>query len=81
MHPEVLDECLIRFDVEQAGPLTMKGKAAPQVVYAIGAEVGMRQREGLEIDEFVAQCPECDSTDVSIDGGRELLLQSIEIED
>jgi len=35
----------------------------------------------VEIDEIVVQCPECAGGDVSIDGGRELLLQSIELED
>ena len=35
----------------------------------------------VEIDEFVEQCPECGGGDVSINGGRQLLLQSIEIED
>ncbi len=39
----------------------------------------------IEIDdEFAAlraDCPGCGSTDVQIEGGRELLLQSIEIED
>jgi hydrogenase nickel incorporation protein HypA/HybF len=34
-----------------------------------------------EIDDLVVQCPRCGSTEVSIEGGRELLLQSIEIED
>jgi len=35
----------------------------------------------VEIDEIVVQCPECDGGNVSIDGGRQLLLQSIELED
>ena len=34
-----------------------------------------------EIDDLVLECPPCGSSDVSIEGGRELLLQSIEIED
>jgi hydrogenase nickel incorporation protein HypA/HybF len=34
-----------------------------------------------EIDDLVVQCPPCGSDDISIEGGRELLLQSIEIED
>jgi hydrogenase nickel insertion protein HypA len=34
-----------------------------------------------EIDELVAQCPRCRSGSVVIEGGRELLLQSIEIEE
>ena len=38
-------------------------------------------RARAEIDELVVQCPRCDSGNVSIEGGRQLLLQSIEIED
>lgn len=34
-----------------------------------------------EIDELVLECPQCASTNVFIDGGRELTLESIEIED
>jgi hydrogenase nickel incorporation protein HypA/HybF len=34
-----------------------------------------------EIDELVIQCPPCGSNDITIEGGRDLLLQSIEIED
>jgi hydrogenase nickel incorporation protein HypA/HybF len=34
-----------------------------------------------EIDDLVIQCPPCGSDDISIEGGRELLLQSMEIED
>jgi len=34
-----------------------------------------------ELDELLVACPQCQSPDVTIEGGRELLLQSIEIED
>jgi hydrogenase nickel incorporation protein HypA/HybF len=34
-----------------------------------------------EIDDLVVQCPRCASSDVTIEGGRELLLQSIEVEE
>ena len=34
-----------------------------------------------ELDDLVVECPRCASTDISIEGGRELLLQSIEIEE
>ena len=36
---------------------------------------------GVEIEEFAAQCPRCGNADVSIEGGRELMLDSIELED
>lgn len=35
----------------------------------------------VEIDELTITCPRCGGMEVSIEGGRELLLQSIEIED
>ena len=54
-HPAVLDECLTRFAVEPAGPLTMKGKAAPQMVYDVGEILGIREREGLDVDVFVGR--------------------------
>ncbi|MEN6458356.1 MAG: hydrogenase maturation nickel metallochaperone HypA [Thermoguttaceae bacterium] len=34
-----------------------------------------------EIDALVVECPQCGSGDVLIEGGRELVLQSIEVED
>jgi hydrogenase nickel incorporation protein HypA/HybF len=34
-----------------------------------------------EVDELVAQCSECGSGDVILEGGRDLWLQSIELED
>ena len=34
----------------------------------------------VEIDDLVVQCPRCASGEITIEGGRELVLQSIEIE-
>jgi hydrogenase nickel incorporation protein HypA/HybF len=34
-----------------------------------------------EVDEFVARCAECGSGDLLLEGGRDLWLQSIELED
>jgi hydrogenase nickel incorporation protein HypA/HybF len=34
-----------------------------------------------EIDELVARCPECGNSHVAIDGGQELLLETIELEE
>lgn len=34
-----------------------------------------------EIEDLLLQCPCCSSEDVVIDGGKELLLQSIDVED
>ncbi len=56
-----------------------------------GAELAIREPKSVcccracearaEIDALVAQCPQCGSAEISIEGGRDLLLQSIEIED
>jgi hydrogenase nickel incorporation protein HypA/HybF len=37
--------------------------------------------EEAEVDDLRLQCPRCSSDDVVIDGGRELLLQSIDVEE
>jgi hydrogenase nickel incorporation protein HypA/HybF len=34
-----------------------------------------------EIDQLVVECPQCKSGEISIEGGRELILQSIEVEE
>jgi hydrogenase nickel incorporation protein HypA/HybF len=34
-----------------------------------------------EIDDLVVQCPQCGSGEIVIEGGRELVLQSIEVEE
>jgi hydrogenase nickel incorporation protein HypA/HybF len=34
-----------------------------------------------EIDDLILTCPKCGSDSITIEGGRELLLQSIDIED
>jgi hydrogenase nickel incorporation protein HypA/HybF len=34
-----------------------------------------------EIDDLVCQCPNCESPDIAIEEGRDLLLQSIEVAD
>jgi hydrogenase nickel incorporation protein HypA/HybF len=38
-------------------------------------------RAATEVDDLPLQCPRCSSDDVVIDGGRELLLQSIDVEE
>ncbi len=38
-------------------------------------------RSRVEIDQLVVQCPQCGSSDILIEGGQELMLQSIDIED
>ncbi|HEY5645827.1 MAG TPA: adenylate/guanylate cyclase domain-containing protein [Pseudomonadales bacterium] len=57
-HPSVLDESLTLFEVSPAGPLTMKGKALPQLVYDVGLELGLRDREGLDAAVFIGRSAE-----------------------
>ena len=57
-HPTVLDQSLTRFEVSDAGPFAFKGKTKPMLVYAVGAEIGLRRREGLEVDTFVGRTRE-----------------------
>ena len=54
-HPATLDECLTLYEVTPAEPLVLKGKKAPLVVYEVGAELGLREREGLAVDEFIGR--------------------------
>ena len=56
-----------------------------------GAEIVIREPKAVcrchacnartEIDELVIQCPTCGSDNVTIEGGRELMLQSIDVEE
>lgn len=34
----------------------------------------------VEIDDLVVECPECAAIDITIEGGREMMLQTIDIE-
>ena len=71
----------LRFAFELLSPHTiMEGAqvhiAEPKAVaccHDCGAEV--------EIDEWQIECPECHGPNITIEGGRELLLESIELED
>jgi hydrogenase nickel incorporation protein HypA/HybF len=35
----------------------------------------------IEIDDLVVQCPRCNGDDITIEGGRDLVLHSIEVEE
>ena len=34
-----------------------------------------------EVDEWLSQCPKCGGTNMFLDGGQEMVLESIELED
>jgi class 3 adenylate cyclase/tetratricopeptide (TPR) repeat protein len=57
-HPSVLDQSLTRFEAHDAGPFAFKGKAQPMLVYAVGAEIGLRQHEGVNVETFVGRTAE-----------------------
>jgi class 3 adenylate cyclase/tetratricopeptide (TPR) repeat protein len=44
-HPFVLDHSRTLFETRPVGPFAFKGKKTPQVVYAVGAELGTRAEE------------------------------------
>jgi len=71
----------IRFALEFLAPGTLLESAQlairePRALCSCAA-CGARS----EIDELEADCPRCASRDVTIEGGRELILESIELED
>jgi len=71
----------LRFAFEQLAPGTIVAEAQLNISNAKATchcrGCGVR----LESDGLLAECPRCGSAEVVIEGGRELLLQSIEIED
>jgi hydrogenase nickel incorporation protein HypA/HybF len=71
----------VRFAFQMLSPGTLLESAAlgitePRAVSRC-ADCGDR----VEIDELAARCPNCGSCNVVIEGGQELLLQTIELED
>jgi hydrogenase nickel incorporation protein HypA/HybF len=71
----------IRFAFELLAPETLVEKAELRIAEPKAVccceDCGGRQ----EIDELTAACPECGGGRISFQGGQDLLLQSIELED
>lgn len=71
----------LRFAFELLGQETRVG----------GAEIIIREPKAVcrcrscnarvEIEDLVVQCPQCASPDIAIEGGRDLTLQSIDVEE
>ena len=57
-HPSVLDHSRTLFDARPAGTFTFKGKQAPQVLYRVGNELGVRAEEGRGELPLIARDPE-----------------------
>lgn len=71
----------LRFAWELLAPETSLAGAAmhitePKAVCCCG-KCGAK----TEIEELLAQCPECGSPAIHFDGGREMILETIELED
>lgn len=71
----------IRFALEWLAPGTVLESARLDIrqpgVSCVCAACGARS----EVDELDSLCPQCASREVTLDGGRELILESIELED
>ena len=71
----------LRFAFELLAPDTLVEGARLNITEPM-AKCRCRQCKSLtEIDELTIECPKCNSREISIEGGRDLLLQSIELED
>jgi len=71
----------LRFAFELLAPGTLVEKAAVTILQPKAVCKCDNCRVTTEIDEIVGQCPKCGSMDIIIDGGRDLILQTIDIED
>jgi hydrogenase nickel incorporation protein HypA/HybF len=71
----------VRFAFELLAPGTMV-EGSEIVIHKIKAVCRCQTcNTRVEIDDLVFKCPKCASDAVTIEGGRDLLLQSIEVED
>lgn len=73
------DSITFAFELLSAG--TPLERAQLHITESKAASCCRKCNARAEIDEIAIRCPECGSTEITIDGGRELLLQSIEIEE
>jgi hydrogenase nickel incorporation protein HypA/HybF len=71
----------LRFALRLLAPGTVIEKAEVAIVEPKAVCVCRGCDARVEIDQLVVACPQCGSGEVSIEGGRELLLQTIELED
>jgi len=71
----------IRFALEMLAPGTVLEHARVDIAEPKAVCCCRRCGAQCEIDELVSRCPECQGSDVYIEGGRDLILQSIELDD
>jgi hydrogenase nickel incorporation protein HypA/HybF len=71
----------VRFAFELLAPGTLV-EGAEIVINEVKAACRCQTCNALvEIDDLVFKCPKCASDAITIEGGRELMLQSIDVED
>jgi hydrogenase nickel incorporation protein HypA/HybF len=70
----------IRFAFEILSPTTQVEGAQLQIAEARPSCCCRHCEARVEVDELAVCCPQCGSEDVYVEGGRELVLQSIELD-
>jgi hydrogenase nickel incorporation protein HypA/HybF len=71
----------IRFAFELLAPGTILERTEVRIEEPRAECVCRSCGRRTEIEELVVDCPECGSADISIEGGRDLLLQTIDLEE
>ena len=71
----------LRFAFELLAPGTLVEKAKVAIVQPKALCRCHACHASTEIDDVLGQCPACGSMEVVIEGGRDLILQSIDLED
>ena len=70
VHPEVLEHARTLYESEPVGPFTFKGKALPQVLYAVGDEIGTREQSTGTDGPFVGRLDELATLQQLVDDTR-----------
>ncbi len=71
----------LRFAFELLAPNTLVEGAKLNITEPVAKCRCHHCKSLTEIDDLIMECPKCSSREISIEGGRDLLLQSIELED
>lgn len=70
----------IRFAFELLSPGTLVDSAELVIDEPAAVCVCRACGQRTEIDEFVLECPRCGGVDISLDGGQQMLLETIDVE-
>ncbi len=69
-----------RFAIELLPPGTVVEGASLEITESLASSNCRQCGTSREIEELVVACPECESSDIWINNGRNLMLQCIETE-